>query len=256
MKKVDLELPKAKKELFNLLQNKDSLLNDKISWKTLLSKLNFHLIAVENCHDYHTDGVLHSVYIQYYSSILTEYYLHHPMGDDRSHKYLVAPKIGLDIDEVLADWVTSWIEYYDLKRPTTWYLDRFIVKRFEEMKSKGILDDFYLSLKPKIKPEEIPFEPICYITSRPVDTEVTKKWLEKHGFPMRDVHTVGYNESKIDIAKKAGVEVFVDDRYDNFVEFNKNNICCYLMDAPHNQRYNVGFKRIKSLKELACIPSM
>lgn len=28
-------------------------------------------------------------------------------------------------------------------------------------------------------------------------------------------------------------------------------ILCYLMDAPHNRRYNVGHKRLRSLKELA-----
>ena len=43
---------------------------------------------------------------------------------------------------------------------------------------------------------------------------------------------------------------FVDDKFENFVELNKNGICCFLMDAPHNQRYDVGHKRIKSLKEL------
>lgn len=127
------------------------------------------------------------------------------------------------------------------------------MQRFEEMRSKGILDKFYLNLEPKIRGSEIPFEPVCYITSRPVATEITVEWLEKHGFPARPVYTVGMGESKIAVAKKAHVEFFVDDRYENFREFNENGICCYLFDAPHNHRYNVGFKRIKSLNELPCI---
>jgi len=251
--KIDLELPLAKKSLNNLLKTKDSLIDSRVDWTVLLSKINFHLIAVENGEDYAADGQLHSVHIQYYSSILTEYYKLHPTGDDRLHKYMNIPKIGLDIDEVLADWVTPWIKYYNLQKPTSWYFDRHILERFEEMRKKGVLDEFYLNLKPKIKGGDVPFEPVCYITSRPVSSDVTYEWLDRNGFPARPVHTVGMGESKIEVAKKAGVEVFVDDRYENFRDFNENGICCYLFDAPHNQRYNVGFKRIKSLNDLPCI---
>lgn len=251
--KIDLELPLAKKSLYNLLKTTPSLIDIKLDWTTLLSKLNYHLIAIENGEDFHTNGKLHSVYIQYYSSILTEYYKIHPKGDDRTHRYMSIPKIGLDIDEVLADWVTPWVKYYNLEKPTSWYFDRHIMKRFDEMRNRGELDSFYLSLEPKIHGSKVPFEPVCYITSRPVSSEVTYEWLDKHGFPARPVHTVAVGESKIEVAKQAGVEIFVDDRYENFREFNENGICCYLFDAPHNQRYNVGFKRIKSLDELPCI---
>jgi len=252
MKTIDLELPIAKRSLQTLLKTKESLLSNKVKWSAILAKLNFHLTAIENGDDYF-EGVLHSVHIQYYSSILTEYYKTNHSGDDRLHKYMTIPKIGLDIDEVLADWVTPWIDLYQLPRPTSWYFDRNIVERFEEMRANGTLDNFYLSLKPKINGHDLPFEPVCYITSRPVSTEVTQKWLDMHGFPARPVFTVDVGHSKIEVAKKAGVEVFVDDRYENFREFNEHNICCYLFDAPHNQRYNVGFKRIKSLHELPCI---
>ena len=51
-------------------------------------------------------------------------------------------------------------------------------------------------------------------------------------------------------AKDAKIDIYVDDRFTNFVELNKAGICCYLFDAPHNQRYSVGYKRIKNLSEL------
>lgn len=254
MKTIDLELPLAKKSLYNLLKTKESLIENKIDWTTILSKINFHLIAIENGDDYY-DGVLHSVHIQYYSAILTEYYKINPQRDDRLHKYMHIPRIGLDIDEVIADWVNPWIKKFNLKNPTSWYFDRHILKRFDDMKTDGSLDEFYLNLEPKIYGCELPFEPVCYITSRPVSTEITHQWLEKNGFPARPVHTVGIGQSKIEAAKNERVEVFVDDRYENFREFNENNICCYLFDAPHNKRYNVGFKRINSLHELPCIHS-
>jgi uncharacterized HAD superfamily protein len=56
--------------------------------------------------------------------------------------------------------------------------------------------------------------------------------------------------SKTETAKKTEIDLFVDDRYKNFVDLNKAGICCFLMDAPYNRRYEVGFKRIHHLKEL------
>lgn len=181
---------------------------------------------------------------------LLEFYKIYPEGDNRPHKYLNQPKIGLDIDEVLCNWVGDWTEKYNMETPTSWSFDKDIVGRFNEMKDKNELDDFFLNLSPLIKPEDIPFEPHCYITSRPVKSEVSKQWLQEKGFPARPVFTTGVGMSKVDIAKEQGIDIFVDDGYHNFVDLNKAGICCYLMDAPHNRRYNVGHKRIFNLKEL------
>lgn len=233
-----------------------SLLTKKISWTEIISKMNFHLSAIERGED-HYEGRLHSNYLETYSSVLSQYYFLNVSGDDRAHHYMRMPRIGLDIDEVLADWVGPWTKLYNLPSPaTSWYFDRQITERFESMRLDGSLDTFYLSLEPKIKGSELPFEPVCYITSRPVSDEVTMEWLDKHQFPARKVYTVSVGGSKIDAAKEAEVEVFVDDRFENFKEFNENGILCYLFDAPHNQRYNVGFKRIKSLNEIPCIQSI
>ena len=82
------------------------------------------------------------------------------------------------------------------------------------------------------------------------DPEITKQWLDSNGFPIADLYCVGHNESKVDVALKSGIDIFVDDKFENFQELNNAGICTFLMDASHNQRYNVGYKRIKSLKEL------
>ena len=68
------------------------------------------------------------------------------------------------------------------------------------------------------------FEPTCYITSRPVSTEITKQWIEKNGFPCVPIYTVDVNHSKIQVAKEAGIEVFIDDKFENFVELNNAGI--------------------------------
>lgn len=195
-------------------------------------------------------GELHAALAAWNWDAITSYYKHFPQGDDRLHVTLPKLRIGLDIDEVICDWVTAWIEYYDMHVPTSWFFDSHILERFNKMKADGTLDSFYLGLKPKCKPEDIPFEPHCYVTSRPVDTAITEQWLRMHGFPMRPVITVPVGKSKVEVLKEAGVDVFVDDRYENYEELNRQGVCCFLFDAPHNQRYEVGFKRIKSLTEL------
>jgi 5'(3')-deoxyribonucleotidase len=220
-------------------------------WSTVLASLKRHLAAIEAGEDFDPeDGKLHIDHLQCNAHFLSAYYRIYPQGDDRQHTYLNHPRIGLDIDEVLAAWVPSWCDYWGMQEPQSWYFDRHILKKFEQMEADGVLDQFYLDLKPLVDPNTIPFEPHCYVTSRPVATYITEEWLDKFGFPTRPVHTVGVGQSKVEVLKKAGVEIFVDDRFDNFVELNKNGVCCFLWDAPHNRRYDVGYKRIKSFKEL------
>lgn len=195
-------------------------------------------------------GELHSALAAWNWDAITSYYKYYPQGDDRLVNILPKPKIGLDIDDVICVWAKAWAKKFNLEVPKTWFFDKQINERFEQLRESNQLDEFYLNLEPNISPDDIPFEPHCYVTSRPVDSEITIKWLEKHGFPLRPVYTVGLGQSKVEVIKAAGCNWFVDDRYENYEEINRNGICCFLFDAPHNARYNVGFKRIKSLKDL------
>lgn len=164
----------------------------------------------------------------------------------------ITPKIGLDIDGVLADFNLAWHELYPEfpSRPDDYNHDKKMGQRFIDMKASGVLDNFFLDIKPLIKPEDIPFEPCCYITARPVDTKITEKWLNQHGFPKKPVITVGISISKIDAAKQNNVDIFIDDHYENFVELNNNGIFCYLYTASWNTKYDVGDMRLNSLKDL------
>lgn len=220
-------------------------------WTEVIASLKRHLNAFEKGEDFDPEtGLLHIDHIQCNAHFLSAYYKIAPQFDDRPSTLKNKPKIGLDIDEVIADWLTDWCKYWNMDVPTSWFFDREIGKKFEIMKNNNTLEDFYENLKPMIKPEEIPFEPACYITSRPCSLETTIKWLDKNGFPTAPVYSVEINTSKVEVAKKAGIEFFVDDRYENFIELNKAGICTFLFDQPHNRRYNVGYKRIFSLKEL------
>lgn len=241
-----------------------------LSWSEVIGCLKRHTAALEKGIDYDIDlncedckkstkenwlcknhtGELHVDLIQANAHFLSAFYKTYPQGDDRPHKYLTQPKIGLDIDEVLCDWIGAWTDKFNLDQPEHWAFDPQLVGRFHIMKQEGKIEEFFLSLKPLIRPDEIPFEPHCYITSRPVDSAVTTEWLTKHGFPLAPVYTTDEDNSKVDIAKREGIDIFVDDAFHNFKALNEAGICCFLMDACHNQRYDVGFKRIKHLKDL------
>lgn len=221
-------------------------------WSKVTQSLERHLAAFKKGEDYDPEtGLLHTAHIMCNAAFLTEYYQIYPQGDDRPHNYLRMPKIGLDIDEVLCDWVGGWKKHFgdSPERPTFWNFDYSTGERFKSLPKKDI-EKLYINLPSKIKPEELPFEPHCYITSRSVPVELTKKWLMKHGYAAAPVYSVGLGESKVEVAKKAGIDWFVDDSFENFRELNNAGICCFLFDAPHNRKFNVGYRRIYSLKEL------
>lgn len=255
--RYDLVNPKAHKRLVQVLTKGAEKYAERnwekgMSWTSVIASLKRHLALLEDGEDYDKEtGLLHIDHVQCNAHFLSAYYDIAPQFDDRNHAYLRAPKIGLDIDEVLCDWITPWSELHGIvKTPTSWYFHRDIRQKFADMQAAGTLEDFYAGLKPLLTPEDLPFEPHCYITSRPCSVETTTKWLDDNGFPTKPVYCVGVGKSKVDVAIEAGIDIFVDDSFYNFVALNKAGICTYLYDAPHNKRYNVGHKRIYSLKQL------
>jgi len=253
--RYDLLHPKAQEGIVKVLTagaNKYAERNWELgmNWTTVLASMKRHIAAFERGEDYDPEtGELHIDHVQCNAHFLSAYYSIYPQGDDRPHNYLVQNKIGLDIDEVLADFTGGMMKKFpDMESRPTYWNDPHIAQYFESVVGD---EEFWLNLKPKV--DTIPFEPHCYITSRPIDTSITKAWLDKNGFPVAPIYTVGVgedNHSKVDTAKKAGVEIFVDDAYHNFVEMNRAGICTYLFTAPHNEKYDVGHKRLDSLDNL------
>lgn len=218
-----------------------------LPWMSVVASLKRHLSQFENGEDYDNESnLLHMAHVAWNAMALVSFYKHRPEFDNRRHNYLRRPKIGLDIDEVLADWVGHWTSYHKLDRPESWNFDREIGKKFEQMKNNK---DFWLSIPVKTGPSFIPFEPHCYITSRSIPIEWTMEWLDKNKFPAVPVYSIGFGESKVEVAKKAGIDYFLDDRYENFIELNNHGICTFLFDCPHNRRYDVGYKRVMNLKD-------
>lgn len=220
-----------------------------MAWSNVIASLERHLAAIKSGEDYDKEtGLLHAAHVACNAHFLTAYYKIYPQGDDRPHTYLERPKIGLDIDGVIADFLghlftVSGLDPHEIHH----WNDPVVSKEFAKVKDNT---GFWADIPALVSPEDVPFEVHAYITSRSVNEEVTKAWLSNKGFPTADLYCVGHNCSKVEVAKESGVDIFVDDKFENFVELNAAGICCFLMDAPHNQKYDVGFKRIYSLKDI------
>lgn len=218
-------------------------------WMSVLASAKRHIESFVSGEDLDPEsGALHLSHAVTNLLFIIEFYKIYPQGDNRPHSYLKPPKIGLDLDEVVADFIGHWNKHFGVDSiPNHWDFDRDMKNKFHQLKDNK---EFWLSIPPKIDPKDIPFEPHCYITSRSIPVEWTEEWLDKNGFAAKPVYSIGYGESKVEFAKSSGIDIFVDDRWENFTELNKAGVCCYLFDAPHNSRYDVGYKRIKSLSEL------
>jgi hypothetical protein len=219
-----------------------------MKWSRIIGAIKRHTLAIERGEDYDPEtGLLHSAHIQCESGFLTEYYKIYPQGDDRESEIMRGYKIGLDIDDVIADFVPAYCERYNVPIPFAWYFDREFMSNYNKViKDHG----FWLNLKPKCDPNTIPFEPHCYITSRGCPKEWSEEWLDKNGFPRVKVIQIETGSSKVEVGRETGIDIFVDDCYKNFIELTKAGIFTYLFDTPHNKRYSVGHRRIHSLTEI------
>lgn len=220
-----------------------------MKWSKVIGSLKRHLLKFESGEDFDEEtGNYHLAHLATNAIFLLEYYKIYPQGDDRQHWYLKDLRIGLDIDGVLADFITHYERYYNEKfNIQSWDFDILIKQRLEQLKDNN---HFWLSMPKLIEPKDIPFEPTCYITSRVCSKDITQEWLNKSGFPNVPIYNTSKYKTKVDIAKEEKIDIFVDDRFENFKDFNNSGICCYLFNQPHNIKYNVGYKRIRNLSEL------
>jgi len=220
-----------------------------MKWSKVVASLKRHLNSFEQGVDYDDEThLLHAAHIAWNAMALVSYYKHYPQGDDRRHNYLHTKKIGLDIDGVLADFTGHLLTKlgYPEHIPLHWN-DPIIRNGFELHKHDK---QFWLDIPPLVTREDINFEPHAYITARSIDEEVTKAWLDKYNFPTAKIYSIGIGESKVEVAKKSGVEIFVDDNFDNFIQLTNAGIFTYLYNAPYNEKYSVGFRRIHNLNEI------
>lgn len=236
-------------------------------WGDIISSLERHISEIKKGHDYDSEsGQLHAAHVVCNAMFLLEYYNIAPHYDNRPHNYLRDKRIGLDIDDVLGDFIGHYIKHFKVTLdPTDWNFHIDMKKNMDSIKDN---DQFWLDIPSKVDPSKLEFVPVCYITSRICKDEVTLKWLEKNHFPLVPVFNTKNGKSKSQIAIEQRLTIFVDDNYDTFVDINKNTydvtidmpnnkkkitkkrVCCYLMTTPQNERFKVGHKRIYNIHEI------
>lgn len=222
-----------------------------MDWSRIIGSLKRHLAAIEKGEDFDSEtGLLHSAHVMCNAAFLTEYYKIHPQGDDRATFVKPLPRVGIDIDDVLADFLGAYCARFKIKKPSAWMFDQQWEDRYKE-----IIDDpdFYRELGNILNPTDLPFEPVVYITSRDERLKTkTLQWLfDYNNYP---VAPVVFTKDKLPACKEHKVDIFIDDKYDTFHHLNHNGVFCYLFDASHNQRYNVGHRRInkETIKNILC----
>lgn len=213
-------------------------------WSECEASLRRHLEAYALGEDFDPEtGLYHLAHLAVNAMFLIDYYRSNPQFDDRPKGYLKTAKIVLDIDEVVCGWTTGYEQKTGKQLKKGYWDSSYGVSKdlLELAKDK----EFWLGLPCIARPD---FTPHAYVSSRGIPVEWTQEWIEINGLPTKPVYHVDWNTSKIDVLKKIGAQYFVDDRFENFVEAQQAGICSYLMDAPHNQHHEVGYKRIKELK--------
>lgn len=244
------EIPLSEAYKYELIDDGADNWRKGMPWLDMLASIERHIQQWKSGEDIDQDlGTKHLANAAWGLLGLLEYEKTHPELDNRNHTYLTQRRIGLDIDGVLADFTRHIQEYLgrDTVNKATHWNDPFIRDNFGKIAKD---EQFWATIPPLISPTDVQFEPAAYITARSISKEVTQKWLDENGFPKAPLICVGHDESKIKVARDLKLDAFVDDKFENFVELTKDGLFTYLMDAPYNRHYNVGFRRIYSLKDI------
>lgn len=220
-----------------------------LPWMDVISSLKRHLAEFEKGEDFDKESqLLHMAHVAWNAMAVVSYYKHRPEFDNRLVNSFAKKKISFDLDDCIVSWSEEWSKRENIPIPTDWNFSYETYNKLVSME-KEEFEKFYSNLPRKIEPKDIPFDIHCYITSRTLDVNITKKWIENNGFPCKPVYSVGFGKSKIDAFKESGADYHIDDSYDHFLEMTKNGIMCLLLTTPHNQKYDVGYKRIVNLKD-------
>lgn len=232
-----------------------------MSWTSVLSSLKRHLLAFEKGEDKDPESnLLHLEHVAANIGFLLNFYNTHPELDDRIIPSINSEKrIALDIDGCLSDYTLAFVKYAAKKGifvneedVDNWQQQHWNFPYSMQPLWNEIIHNkqFWLNIPVIEKNRHFNFEPVIYLSTRPIPVEWTKEWLEKNGFPCESVfHVDGYKKSEI--CKEYKIDILVDDCWKNVVECQKNSIFAYLMDTNYNRKYKIPeHRRITSLSQI------
>ena len=157
-------------------------------------------------------------------------------------------KIGLDIDNTLADFDGAYIKRFKRWPNKDWAITRNVEHILIKEK------DFWLNLRVIRRPD---FAPKLYCSARVNSKRWTKQYLEEQDFPKAPLYQIpGYKLSKAKVLR-GRVDVFIEDSLKNFIDLNSNGIPCLLIDSPKNRDwgpigriYNLDYYHIEDTYDL------
>lgn len=125
-------------------------------------------------------------------------------------------RIGLDIDDVLADFWGGYCTYFDTNNNPKMLEDPIITKNVSRILKHD--RNFWINLKVVDYPN---FVPELYCTKRINNKAWTREFLKLNDFPDRPIYQI-YSQSrnKADLIK-GRVDVFVDDSLRNVMQCNR-----------------------------------
>ena len=118
-------------------------------------------------------------------------------------------RIGLDMDEVLDDFMGAYIKRYGITPSNV------ITKNVRKLSKDK---DFWMNLT---KLRNIDFIPELYCSKRIIPKSWSKEWLKNNGFPIRPFYQLYCQYDNKARLIKGRVDVFVDDSISNFEGLNK-----------------------------------
>ena len=209
--------------------------------KYLLNKLKKKLNDFEDMKDMDDDGCWNIDKVAAYAMMIHDLIVTNPHKDNRFDQISSTPRVALDVDDVVADFISGFKEKTGLDMNPYWNAN---YQLGDELKKLADNEDFWINLPVKHRPT---FEPTCYISSRSIPVEFTEAFIQKAGLPCAPVYHVPWNESKVEVLKANKIDILCDDKVQNFLEATRAGIFCYLVDAPHNQGFDAKGRRIYNL---------
>ena len=155
------------------------------------------------------------------------------------------PRIGLDIDEVLAGFMKAYYKYFDVARHPERLENHAITRNVQQVLSKD--RDFWLNLEVI---NRIDFVPELYCTKRVCNKEWTRRWLIMNGFPDRPIYQLFNQSGNKGKVLKGRVDIFIDDSFSNVKNCRAAGIQSLLLhnefnaDIPLFKLYSLDYESI------------